>query len=152
MYKRRAATTEEVRDDPEEDAAWSKVDGVLKELGYHGMSSDESERDEKGVKTGEVVATIMPWRSSHLLKLLKTVDQDERKTNAYGNLKAGNRCYDRRRKRNAIVSRRPPKGGLPIDFYDEEWYNGLSKEKKRDLGAKKKQGLPVLETVHTDED
>ncbi|TFK19834.1 hypothetical protein FA15DRAFT_659580 [Coprinopsis marcescibilis] len=76
--RRTGEVTEESRGNEEEDAAWKRVDEVIDLLGYGSMSSDESEYDDAGLATGNVLVGLMPWNSTEIMSIMKLVDADRR--------------------------------------------------------------------------
>ena len=107
---------------------------LIEELGPEEMSSDDSKIDDDRRK--EFKVRRMPWQSKEIEKRLIQVDKDRNTTNAYGNLRAGNQPQHRIRRNVMRVSRRKPSAGYPLNFYDYNWYAGLTKSQQEDLSAK----------------
>jgi hypothetical protein len=84
------------------------------------------------------------WRAKSLTKLLKIVDKDVNTTNAYGNTRAGNPPRTRVRRHRNTTSIRDPPTNLPINYYNDIWYDGLTNRQKRDLGAKDAKDIPEI--------
>ncbi|TFK23364.1 hypothetical protein FA15DRAFT_656786 [Coprinopsis marcescibilis] len=148
-YYRRKEITEEARGVKEEDEAWAKIDEVVAGLGLAGMSSDESEYDDNGVPTGKTLVCTMPWRSNEVTNILKMVDSDGMRMETVGVPRPGNRGLIRKRVRG-LVSSRTAKKGLPLNYYNPDWYQGLSNELKRSLEAMPTRPLPNLEIISDD--
>lgn len=110
-------------------------------LGTEGMSSDESTNDGQG----SCLVVRKDWRHPNLIRLLKWLDQNRQKLTAYGNRKPGARRHRRLRYPNgrAPTSLRKPLARLPINFYNEVWYNGLTTAQQKDLQAGPPQALPL---------
>jgi hypothetical protein len=114
---------------------------VVDELGIEGTSSDESEVDENNKKCFRIKRH--PWRSKLLDKFLRRVDRDRNTTSAYGNA-LGNRPRTRKRPAysDSIGDAVP---GLPMNFYDPNWYRKLSDWDKEDLDAGEDVEMPEYE-------
>lgn len=106
---------------------------VLDTLGAGGISSDKSDIDDSGRSVYRT--KTMPWRAKDILKKLTDIDSDRNTTNAYGNTKAGNPPRVRKRRDMQETSRKAIPG-LPLNFYDSNWYAGLTPGQKRELAAK----------------
>jgi hypothetical protein len=111
---------------------------VLDALGAGGMSSDESDIDDSGHSVHR--PKTMPWRAKNILKKLTDIDSDRNTTNAYGNTRAGNPPRVRKR-RDRLETSRKAIPGLPLNFYDSNWYAGLTPGQKRELAAKEEKPL-----------
>lgn len=98
-----------------------------------GMSSDESGEDDLGRKIFTVKKRV--WRDKDITRLLRYVDRDHNRTNAYGNTRSGNPPRTRIT-RGGKESEREAVPGLPKNFYDRGWYAGLSNRDKKELGAR----------------
>jgi hypothetical protein len=114
------------------DERWDFLFTVVNSLGIEGMSSDESEVDQDGQKAYRVKKRA--WRPKKIEMLLRRVDKDRNTRNAYGNDRQGN--IHRTRKRPAFKdSTRKAIPGLPLNFYDPNWYRKLAQWDKEDLGV-----------------
>lgn len=104
----------------------------MEALGAAGMSSDESE-----IEDGQKVyfSKKMSWRKRELVSRMTTIERDRNFSNCYGNV-SGNSPRARKRRLNATETSRKAPPGLPINFYDEGWYEGLNERQKEALGAK----------------
>ncbi|KAH6910962.1 hypothetical protein BKA70DRAFT_1220042 [Coprinopsis sp. MPI-PUGE-AT-0042] len=142
VFQRRCKVASAARDDPEEAAAWEKAYAVLVALDANGMSSDES--DYEGGSKGKTRIRSVPWRARGITSLMKLIDSNVATTNAAGGQKAGNPGLKRVRERLPKASRRRAKRGLPVNYYNAEWYQQLSAQEKVELGA-----LPEEEFPHT---
>jgi hypothetical protein len=111
---------------------------VLDALGAGGISSDESDIDDSGRAVYRT--KNMGWRAKDILKKLMEIDCDRNTTNAYGNTRAGNPPRVRKR-RDRLETSRKAIPGLPLNFYDSNWYAGLTPGQKRELGAKEEKPL-----------
>lgn len=111
---------------------------VLDALGAGGISSDESDTDDSGRPVYRT--KNMVWRSKDILKKLMDIDGDRNTTNAYGNTRAGNPPRVRKR-RDRLETSRNAIPGLPINFYDSNWFAGLTPGQKRELSAKEEKLL-----------
>jgi hypothetical protein len=103
-----------------------------------GISSDESDTDDSGRPVYRT--KNMVWRSRDILKKLVDIDSDRNTTNAYGNTRAGNPPRVRKR-RDRLETSRKAIPGLPINFYDSNWYASLTPGQKRELSAKEEKLL-----------
>ena len=87
------------------------------------MSSDESGQEGSGppyyIKTRD-------WQNKDLIPYLQMIDRDRMRINAYGNKRPGNAPRERQRITAASNSNRKAIPDLPLNFYDETWYAGLS--------------------------
>ena len=111
---------------------------MLDALGAGGISSDESNIDDSGHAVYQT--KTMEWHARDILRKLTDIDSDHNMTNAYGNTRAGNPPrFQKRRDRLATSRKAIP--GLPINFYDSNWYAGLTPGQKRELAAKKERPL-----------
>ncbi|KAH6902726.1 hypothetical protein BKA70DRAFT_1228467 [Coprinopsis sp. MPI-PUGE-AT-0042] len=145
LFDKRQEIAGELRDDKAEDAAWREIDEVVGVLGVGGMSSDESEYEDDGSrKTRTVRVRSMPWRAEEICSLMKVIDQDEMKVNSAGRQKAGNPGMKRIRPRYAPSTTRDAVPGLPVNYYDPTWLEGLSREETKELRALPGKPLPNL--------
>ena len=111
---------------------------MLDALGAGGISSDESNIDDSGHVVYQT--KTMEWHARDILRKLTDIDSDCNMTNAYGNTRAGNPPRFRKR-RDWLATLRKAIPGLPINFYDSNWYAGLTLGQKRELAAKKERPL-----------
>ena len=93
---------------------------MLARLGRDGMSSDESDTDETGVKVNRVL--IKPWRSSALGRWVRRFDPPCN-VQPLGSTK-GPTARPRLRSTKVVVRSDPVKS-LPKDAYDSEWLRQL---------------------------
>jgi hypothetical protein len=122
----------------EETILWRNNYMILDCLGAGGMSSDESDVDELGHSVYR--AKNMIWRDQSILRKLTDIDSHRNITNAYGNTRAGNPPR-RRLHRGGQETSRKAIPGLPINFYDGNWYASLTPGQKRELDAKEEKAL-----------
>lgn len=125
-------------------AAWQDHFTIIETLGVEGHSSDDT--DEEHPNTYNV--RVLPWRNKELVEKLRMTDTAKNTTNAYGNLRAGNRPRTRKRRRDAKLSQRKPPRGKPLNYYDQEWYDKLTPGQKRALGTLPE--TPFLDTGFDD--
>ncbi|PPQ97546.1 LOW QUALITY PROTEIN: hypothetical protein CVT26_002331 [Gymnopilus dilepis] len=113
---------------------WIDCYTINEAFGIEGTSSDETDSYDSDAYH----VHSLKWRNWDLAKKLKTTDSARRTTNAYGNSRPGNRPHIRKRRsrEDSKESSRKVPTGLPINCYEESWYNGLSSKKKRELQAK----------------
>jgi hypothetical protein len=109
------------------------------------MSSDES--DYEGGSKAKTRVRSMPWRAREITSLLKTIDDSASTTNAAGGQKAGNPGLKRTRERLPKVSRRKAKRGLPVNYYDPDWYRQLSAQERMELGSLPEKPFPYAEQI-----
>ncbi|KAH6913219.1 hypothetical protein BKA70DRAFT_1218205 [Coprinopsis sp. MPI-PUGE-AT-0042] len=130
LFERWCKITSEERDDEEQAAAWKEIDAAVYELGLCGTSSDKSEfeNDNGDVKT----------------ECVKIVDRDEAKVNAAGHQKPRNPGKKQVQERFAGPSRRQAMPGLPVNYYNSDWYSQIGGEERRELRVKAAQPLPNL--------
>lgn len=122
----------------DENEIWKNSHMVLEALGGGGISSDESDVDDSGRTVYRT--KNMEWRAKEILRKLTDIDADRNTTNAYGNTRAGNPPRVRKR-RDRIETSRKAIPGLPLNFYDSNWYAGLTPGQKRELAAKEEKPL-----------
>jgi hypothetical protein len=126
------------------DQAWDNLYQVVDALGAQGMSSDESDDDETGRKV--YIPRKKVWRNKEITNLLRVIDRDRNTTNCYGNTRAGNPPRHRL-VREGRDSRREAPPGLPLNFYDRNWYDCLTNGEKKELGARGKTHIPDITTA-----
>ena len=117
---------------------------VMDILGAGGMSSDESDTDDVGHPVYR--AKTMTWRNKDILKKLIDIDRSRNTTNAYGNTRAGNPPRVRKRREGRETTRNAIPG-LPLNFYNPEWYDGLTRAQKRELEVKEQKHLVFKEAL-----
>lgn len=121
---------------------WAHLDDILATLGAGGMSSDESEldRDERKV----YYVKKMSWRGKPLTSRMVTIDKDRNFKNCYEHT-SGNAPRPRKRRLHPTESSRDAIPGLPLNFYDSDWWKRLSGAQKAELRAQ-----PPMELVEFD--
>jgi hypothetical protein len=97
---------------------------MVEKLGPAGMSSDESEVDEKTEKTTYRIRRRL-WRAKVCKERLILVDSDRNLTNAYGGTRPGKPPRERIRGSISTISERPPTTSCPRNFYSKEWVSNL---------------------------
>ena len=122
---------------------WEHLDSILETLGAGGMSSDESDLDSDGRKVYFVKR--VGWRPGVLTRRMMMIDRDRNVTTAYNNTNPGNPPRLRKRRNNPTGTTRNAVPGLPVNFYDPDWYNGLTDRQKKEIGAKA--AMELLEIV-----
>ncbi|KAK0505490.1 hypothetical protein EDD18DRAFT_1344311 [Armillaria luteobubalina] len=121
------------------DLGWRSVYEMLSLLGREGISSDKS--DAEG---GPYIVKRRTWRSEELTQLLNIIDSSYDRKNIYGNARPGNRPHVRMRCRRATASERAPIRGLPLNFYDCDWYQLLTDVEKQLLHPEPEMELPAF--------
>lgn len=121
--------------------AWRWLLQTLDDLGQEGMSSEESGLDERG--RPRYLIRERNWRSPELLEYLTAVDfwSAEEKPNK---VKQGNPGRDRARPVIPQTSKRMAIGGLPSNFYNQVWLEGLHPAERRDLKVRKAVPFPSM--------
>ncbi|KAF8950169.1 hypothetical protein BDZ97DRAFT_1771677 [Flammula alnicola] len=112
---------------------WEHLDSILETLGAGGMSSDESELEADGRKVYFVKR--MGWRRRALTGRMTMIDRDRNVTTAYNNTRAGNPPRLRKQRNNPAETTRNALPGLPLNFYDQDWYNQLTDRQTKEIGA-----------------
>lgn len=89
-------------------------------LGTDGQSSDESDGETYVVRE-------QAWRGGNVGRLLQYIDTTRKKQNKteFGRNRAGAQSRVRIRPIHPPPSQRKAKSGLPVNFYNEVWYNAL---------------------------
>ncbi|KAK0207764.1 hypothetical protein IW262DRAFT_1302429 [Armillaria fumosa] len=121
------------------DPGWRSVYEMLSLLGREGISSDES--DAEG---GPYIVKRRTWHSEELTQLLDIIDSSYDRKNIYGNARPGNRPHVCMRCRRAMASERAPIRGLPLNFYDHDWYQLLMDVEKQLLRPEPEMELPAF--------
>ncbi|KAK7686692.1 hypothetical protein QCA50_010292 [Cerrena zonata] len=98
---------------------------MLDRLGRDGMSSDESDTDERGTKFGRVL--VKPWRATSVGLWLQKLDQP-----INGERRRGRPPRPRVRSGKINYLSRPVKK-LPCNAYHPEWIQGLSNHQQSSL-------------------
>lgn len=112
---------------------WDHLDNILEILGAGGMSSDESEVDADGRKV--YFAKKLGWRRHGLSSRMIVIDQDRNVKTAYNNTRPGNPPRIRKRRQNPTETARNAMPGLPLNFYDQDWYGQLTERQRNELRA-----------------
>jgi len=112
---------------------WDHLDSILETLGAGGMSSDESDLDTDGRKV--YFMKRVSWHPRVLTHRMMVIDRDRNVTTAYNNTNPGNPPRLCKRRNNATEMVRNALPGLPINFYDPDWYNGLTDRQKKEIRA-----------------
>ncbi|KAG8903502.1 hypothetical protein FRB99_003186 [Tulasnella sp. 403] len=115
---------------------------VLDALTTRGMSSDDEEVEVGGGSTTRYMIAQRPWRSSSVKSLVRTlsllhailIPRDPR-----------GGAPRLREDDFSKISQSPPVSGLPLNFYDKEWYDALSDFERYLLGAKPNVDLTIPE-------
>lgn len=129
--------------DGRQDEVWGILDYVVGALSPAGMSSDESDEDASGKALYVIKPT--PWRDPYVTELLRHVDNDLNKTNGFGGRRPGNAFRTRQWRPGVQSSARQAPARLPINFYDQRWYDDLSVRDKRELRAGDAVELPGID-------
>jgi hypothetical protein len=125
------------------DPVWDFLYKVARLLRSEGMSSDES--GDEGFGPPYYIRT-REWRNKDLIPYLQMIDRDKKRTNAYGNIRAGNPPRERQRRAAASSSNRKAIPDLPLNFYDKTWYAGLGHRDRALLRPGSSLHMPVLVT------
>ena len=136
------------------DESWSFLHRLMTTLGRDGMSSDETEvEDQHGYRRPYKKCRVKrrAWRSKQLEPYMKMVDRECNRKNVYGNDRPGNRPHVRVRPARKVSQRRNIPPYLPRNFYDDDWYDGLTAMQKRELAAVPPVRLMVFEEEEEEE-
>ena len=101
---------------------------MVEKLGPAGMSSDESEVDEKTKRTTYRIKKRL-WRAKACKERLILIDSDRNVTNAYGGTRPGKPPRERIRASNSTISKRAPTIKCPKNFYSKVWVSNLGSER-----------------------
>lgn len=123
-------------------AAWVWMKEMIENLGYEGMSSDESEVEQEEGEVEDEEALLsranfayrvkrMPWRKD-ITNELDIIDSERLKDRGTYR-RQGSKPVPRRRDPNAPSTSRQAVPGLPIAFYNDTWYAKLSEDRKNEL-------------------
>lgn len=99
-------------------------------LGLEGMSSDDSDGDDS-VR----VVRHMEWRNPDVIRRYKMVDENRTQMTTWGKRLPGTTPQQRKRRRDAGASTRPPPTGKPWNLYNPAWYAKLTSLEKEQLKA-----------------
>ncbi|KZS89554.1 hypothetical protein SISNIDRAFT_469311 [Sistotremastrum niveocremeum HHB9708] len=135
------SVTRKIAGDPGNAQHWQWLLATLRELGQEGMSSEESEKDERG--RAQYTVRERRWRSRELLDYIDAVDFWSREEKP-GKVKQGNPGRDRVRPIIPRPSKRAAIGGLPANFYDRVWLESLHPAELRDLKMKPAVPFPPI--------
>ena len=122
---------------------WKITADMVEELGPAGMSSDDSELDEKTQRTTYRIRR-RPWRARECKDRLIVIDSDRNVTNAHGGTRPGKPPRERIRAPTSTISEHAPKVGCPKNYYSPEWVSNLGSDRmvralkrkeKKDLGS-----------------
>jgi hypothetical protein len=118
--------------------AWQWLQRMIVHLDKDGMSSDESEDEEKGPKSFRVEFKVknMPWRRD-ITKELAIVDA-ERMTDRDVYHPQGSKPAPRVRLRDAPITSRHAPCGLPRSLYDDNWLEAQLPATQRELRIAKR--------------
>lgn len=117
--------------------AWQVLFELVDTLGVNGTSSDESDGEDHAVR-------FKQWRSIELRNLLTYVDDNRIAVNTYGNPLSGARPRKRIRGRHPPISKSSAVPCLPMNFYDQAWYDSLTERQQFDLDSRDAIALPEL--------
>jgi hypothetical protein len=111
--------------------AWEWVRDVIDRLGYDGMSSEDSDREQEtsDIKTYRV--RRVPWRRD-LTNIVELLERERRVDKSVFEPQ-GSQPVPRTRDPQAPASTRIPVHGLPLAFYDRQWYDSLTREQREEL-------------------
>jgi hypothetical protein len=108
--------------------AWKAMTQMVEKLGHTGMSSDESEVDERTKRPSYRIKRRL-WRAKVCKERLILIDSDRNVTNAYGGTRPGKPPRERIRAPNSTISERTPTVGCPQNFYSREWVSNLGSDR-----------------------
>lgn len=127
--------------DPER---WDSIHKMIGRLGVEGMSGDES--DSPPVSKPKTLRRIeLPWIDlsiSHLFKSLETYESAVRQENMLEQI--GNSSLKRHWEAGRKELRSTPVPGLPRNWYDDLWFQGLTTGARSMLSARKDVDIPSL--------
>jgi len=118
--------------------AWAFLQLVTRYLHQEGMSSDES-----GTEQRKYVVRIRLWRSKALIPYLDMIDEDFNDTGGVSGRVTGNPGRKRIREGMTFSTGRALTE-LPLNFYDDIWYSGLSMREKSLLKARPAVEMPTI--------
>lgn len=117
---------------------------MLSKLTLEGVSSDESDANDN---TKPAVVRRRIWRSEEITMLMRFVAR-RRRIRASGHT-PGSAPHPRdRSSAHQNVSTRPAIAKLPINFYDQAWYDSLSHFERGLLQARAEYPLPIITEDH----
>lgn len=103
---------------------------ILRELGPHGMSSDESDHQSNGMRRYRILAK--PWRNPMLGPWLRVFDKLYR----IARLGASGADVHRRMPSDVTSDRRPAVRGLPHNAYNPDWLKKVTDHDRRVFSIK----------------
>jgi hypothetical protein len=124
---------------------WSAISTMVEALDAAGMSGEETETDSMSRAAKRMVILKIPWLSPDIAKLLHSVDtyatavDDE----CFKKSKRGNPGYAKSTKTGESKSC-PAVRKLPSNWYNKDWYGGLSNAQKASLLTLPDRVLPSL--------
>ncbi|KAH9476156.1 hypothetical protein JR316_0011727 [Psilocybe cubensis] len=137
--RRRQTKLYETRVDSAQQANMPNHARTIVTLGDDGMSSDESDSEERGIRS----VRILYWRNPRLLNTVTDADNALPATTAYGGRRPGGQPDVRQRLRQGQnYSTRPAPTRLPINYYNPVWLNTLSDLELRLLDPQAAQPFP----------
>ena len=120
---------------------------IVEALGPGGMSSDESDIDERTKKTTYKIRRHQ-WQALVCNERLALIDNNCNITNAVSGAHPGNQPRIRIRSSNGPISDWAPKTGCPQNYYRNEWVTNLgSKRKVRALEMKAEKDLGMIQST-----
>ncbi|KAG6915612.1 hypothetical protein DXG01_010727 [Tephrocybe rancida] len=134
--------------DRQDDPKWRKLLTMTHILGVDGQSSDESDVDH-GQRIFRVRRQF--WRSREVSDLLRYIDAKRNVATVMGNLRPG--AAPRQRKRIRADSHRTSQqiaARMPINLYNNDWYNSLESVTKVKLAVKNAMALYELADAEAD--
>ena len=152
LFNSRRDITNELRHEPASDQtkAWKILFWMVESLGSQGMSSDESDPEDRRVgRRGPKTVRQREWRSDEVMELLIFIDEHKKQVGPSGGALPGTEPRKRRRLLTAPVSDWRAIAQLPINFYRADWLNGLSEE---DIKALEPQTAITLPKFRYDEE
>ena len=119
-----------------------QLETMIKKLGPNGMSGDESDSDHSTGRNKIPIRLQLPWLNEDITKVLAKLDSH--KPTGFLLAPRGNRPFERQQERKPAplhLIRPVPK--LPVNWYNADWYNGLSFPNRLSLDADTVTPIPV---------
>lgn len=138
MYKKRGKGIK--KHFPENPTYWQGVSDVHQAIGPDGMSSDETETDDKGkaVKPKQVRRVEKAWVSPDITAMWENVDA----LGVPGEHTSGNRSLPRIHEARSTNISASPVRRLPGNYYNKLWYLGCHQNGREALCRKKDEPIP----------
>ncbi|KAI0258079.1 hypothetical protein BC834DRAFT_847648 [Gloeopeniophorella convolvens] len=119
---------------------WGEVEVMLNQLSRGGTSDDETEDEDAPGYLKRVRRVQLKWLDKSIAEVFKRVEAYPMCLHNTG----GNRRFLRIFESTQTTEARRPIKGLPVNWYDGEWLNGLTDFAKVDLSPSKAVRIPSL--------